>query len=174
MRAPFLAALFTLAAAAQAQPETVEELQRLLRERDAKIRELSEALEKSAPEEDEELNRALERTLVQQGALLLPAGSYELQPQFSYAHWDKDRGPFRYEWDAGLAFRAGIGREWQIQVGVPYVHLATSSGSASDIGDIGLSIAKQLAREEGGRPAILASAGWIARTGRDGFAGEVP
>ena len=71
MRAGIFAALFALAATAQAQ--TVEELQRRLKERDAKIQELSAALEGKSGPEDEELNRALERTLVQQGAMVLPA-----------------------------------------------------------------------------------------------------
>src|SRR5437773_9315799 len=127
MRAGIFAALFALAATAQAQ--TVEELQRRLKERDAKIQELSAALEGKSGPEDEELNRALERTLVQQGAMVLPAGSFDLQPQITYAHWDSDRGSLRDEWDAALALRAGFGRGWQLQAGVPYVHLSTATDS---------------------------------------------
>ena len=171
MRAALIAALLSLAAGAHAQ--TVEELQQLLRERDAKIRELNEALRKESPE-DEELDRALERALVQQGAMVLPAGSYELQPSLSYAHWDKDRGPFRYEWDATLAFRAGIGNDWQVQLSAPYVHLASAEESATDVGDVGFSVGKQLSRENRGRPAVLASASWLTHTGQDGFGGGVP
>jgi len=172
MRWLVLVALSALAAAAQAQ--SVEELQRQVRERDAKIRELTDALEgKSAPE-DEELSRALERTLVQQGAMVLAAGTYELEPQFSYAHWDADRGPFREEWDAALVFRAGFGRGWQVQAAVPYVHLSTATDSASGIGDASFSLAKQLRHDDERWPAVLASVTWEARTGKDGFDGSVP
>ncbi len=172
MRLAFLAVLVLLAPAARAQ--SVEELQRLLKERDAKIRELNAALEQRATPADEELDRALERTLVQQGAMVLPAGSFELAPQVSYAHWDSDRGPLRDEWDAGLAFRAGFGRGWQFQAAVPYVHLSTAADSASGVGDVSLSLSKQILHEAGSRPALLASVGWVARTGRDGFDGNVP
>ncbi len=175
MRAALIAVLWLLTASVQAQ--SAEELQRLLKERDAKIRELSERLEaldkKSAPE-DEELNRALERTLVQQGALVLPARTYEIEPQFVYAHWDRDRGPFRYQWDSSLAFRAGVGWQSQLQVNVPYVHVATATGSATGLGDISLSLVKQLAREEGLRPGVFASVGWLAHTGDAAFGGGVP
>ena len=170
MRVPLLAALLTLTASAQAQTQTVEELQRLLRERDAKIREL----EKTLTPEDDELNRALERTLVQQGALVLPARTYELEPQVAYAHWDRDRGPFRYEWDASLALRAGIGWQSQLQVRVPYVHATTASDSTTALGDISFSLVKQLGREEGRRPGVFAALGWVSRTGEDGFSGRVP
>src|SRR5437667_6207346 len=158
MRAVLLAVL--LLASHSAQGQSVDELQRLLKERDAKIRELSDkldSLEKKSAPEDDELNRALERTLVQQGALVLPARTYELEPQFSYAHWDRDRGPFRSEWDAALAFRAGVGWQSQVQLRVPYVHVATATGSATGLGDISFSALTQLAREDGRRPSLFAA-----------------
>jgi len=172
MRTALIAVLWLLTASVQAQ--SVEELQRLLKERDAKIRELSEAREKKPEPEDDELNRALERTLVQQGALVLPARSHELEPQFAYAHWDRDRGPFRSEWDAALAFRAGVGWQSQVQLRVPYVHVATATGSATGLGDISFSALTQLAREDGRRPSLFAAFGWLARTGDDGSSGAVP
>jgi len=162
------------AAAASAHGQSVEELQRQIKERDAKIQELSAALEGKAGPEDEELARALERTLVQQGVMVLPAGSFDLEPQLSYAHWDSDRGALRDEWDAALGFRAGFGRGWQLQVGVPYVHLSTATDSASGFGNVSLAVSKQILPEEGALPGLLAAVGWVARTGRDGFDGNVP
>lgn len=171
----FLAvAVFALASPAHAQ--TNEELQRLLKERDAKIRELNarlEALEKK-PEDDDELNRALERTLVQQGAMVLPRRVYELEPQVSCAHWDRDRGPLRYVWSAALTARAGIGWESQLEARVPYVHAATSTDSTSGLGDVSISVVKQLAAEARGRPGVLASLAWVTHTGEDAFGGHVP
>jgi hypothetical protein len=182
-----LFALFALPVPGRAQ--TVEEFQRQLSERDATIRELRkkiEALEREAAPatvppaamasiprdyDVEELGRALERTLVQQGGLLLPAGVHELQPELSYAHWDKSRGPRRYELVSALSVRSGLAWQSQFFARVPYAHVADANASASAWGDVDLGISKQLAREHGARPGVVASLGWTGRTGRDGFDG---
>ena len=178
MRAILVAGLLGWAASVAGQ--SAEELRREIELRDAEIRRLKERLEAAERKpaetqlEDDELNRALERTLVQAGLLVLPVRRYELQPQLSYSHWDGDRGPLRYEWDASLTGRAGIGWETQLQVTVPYLHVATSTDSTTDLGDIALTATKQLAPERGRSPAVLASLGWVARTGQDPFSGRVP
>lgn len=183
--------------------QSVEDLQRAIRERDQTIRELQqkvEALESQAKgragapsaadraaatpkplrdeagegADDEELSRALERTLVQQGGLLLPTGSFEVQPEVSYAHWDKSRGPLRHQSVAALTLRAGLPWASQFQVRVPYVHAVVAGASATRLGDIDLSLSKQLAQERGGWPGLIASLSWSARTGRDSFAGGAP
>jgi hypothetical protein len=174
-----------------AHAQTVEELKRAISERDAIIQELRqklEALERgptprpapapnvlvpTAADDDEELNRALERTLVQQGGLLLRRGTYELQPEASYANWDPARGAARYVAGAALSWRAGLPWESQFQLRVPYIHVSTAAGSANALGDIDLSLSKQLARESAGTPGLIASLGWTGRTGRDGFDGRV-
>ena len=43
---------------------------------------------------DEEADRALEQTLVREGALVLSPFTYEVTPSFSWAHWDKVQEPF--------------------------------------------------------------------------------
>jgi len=168
--------LALVAGAANAQ--SVEDLQRQLEERDARIRALSEriqSLEKNnAGPEDEELARALERLLVQQGAMLLPRRAYELEPSLTYAHWDRSRGPLRHEAAAGLALRAGLPWESQFQVRVSYAHVASDAGSVTDFGDTDFSFAKQLAREDRSRPALFGVLGWISPTGRDALGGGVP
>lgn len=189
--------LFTAAilacASLGAAAQSVEELKRALAERDATIRELRQridalegqkmaqpALSAVAPapggskQEDEVLDRALERTLVQQGGLLLPAGVYEFQPEATYAHWDKARGPLREESGAALTLRAGLPWDAQVQVRLPYLHVTTANSSATALGDASLSLSKQLAREGDGLPGVIASLGWSARTGRDGFDGSAP
>jgi len=168
--------LALIAGAASAQ--SAEELQRQLDERDARIRALTEriqALEKKdgAPE-DEELSRALERLLVQQGAMLLPQRTYEAEPSLSYAHWDSTRGPLRHEAAAGLALRAGLPWQSQFQVRVSYAHVASDAGSATDVGDTDFSLARQFVREDRSRPALFGALGWISRTGRDAFSGGAP
>ena len=194
----FALALISGAAGAQ----SIEELQRDIRERDATIRELRqkiEALENqvkgnvgeraaadspsatpkpirdaNAAGDDDELSRALERTLVQQGGLLLPPGNFELQPEVSYAHWDKSRGPLRHESTVSLSVRAGLPWDAQIQIRVPYVRAVVAGASATGLGDIDLSLSKQLAHEAGGWPGLIAALGWSARTGRDSFSGGAP
>jgi hypothetical protein len=175
MRTALLAVLVLLAQTATAQ--SVEELQRQTRERDARIRELSgrlESLDRKPCPEDDELNRALERTLIQQGAMVLPARRYELEPQLAYAYWDRDRGPFRSEWDSALALRAGVGWQSQVQVRMPYVHVATATDSATGLGDASFSITRQLVNEAGRRPGLFAALGWLAHTGDAAFGGGVP
>ena len=162
-------------AAGLAQAQTTEELQRQIKERDAKIRELTARLEaQKKPEDDDESTRALERTLVQQGAMVLQARVSEVEPQLSYAHWDRDRGPFRYVWSAALNARAGIGWDSQLEIRVPYVHAATSTDSATQLGDVSLSAVKQLSQEGRRRPGLLFSIGWVTHTGQDAFSGQVP
>lgn len=172
------AALVSAGGVAQAQ--SVEELQRLLRERDARIEELSrrvQSLQKpaAASGEDEETNRALERALVRQGGMLLRAGVAEVEPQLSYAHWDSSRSTAtRHVGEAALLLRAGLGGESQFQARVPYLHVSTAAGSTNDFGDIELSFSRQFVREAAPVPSIVASLGWLARTGNDGFDGDIP
>jgi uncharacterized coiled-coil protein SlyX len=173
-----------------AHAQSVDELNRMLIERDATIQQLREriqALEKeaasaravargAAPEDadDEEAGRALERTLVQQGGLVIRSGTYELEPQLSYAHWDKRRSAIRHTSEAAIGFRAGLPWESQFQMRVPYVHVRTAAGSETALGDIDFSLSKQLTRDRGFSPGLIASLGWLSRTGEDGFDGGVP
>jgi hypothetical protein len=177
--APYLLALLIFTPSAFAQ--SVDELKRLLEQRDAEIRDLKRQLEAqrapAAPrvaEDDEDINRALERTLVQQGGLVLPKGVYELQPEASYARWDPSRGPLRHEWESALTFRAGLGSDSQFQVRLPYVHMVGAAGTTTNLGDISLALSKQFVREEGYWPGLIGSIGWSARTGTDGSDGRTP
>jgi hypothetical protein len=173
---PLLAFILWLLAGAVAA-QTTEDLQRAIKQRDERIRELTEKFEAlgAKPElADEELARALERTLVQEGLLVLPRGRYELHPQLSYAHWDSDRGPVRSAWGASLTARAGVGWDTQLQLTVPYAHVATSAASSTGLGDVSISATRQLAPERGPFPGLLASAGWVASTGEDASGGRVP
>jgi hypothetical protein len=160
--------------------QSVDELQRAIKERDTEIQRLQgriEKLEKDAPapsDADEEMNRALERALVQQGGLLLPRGTYELEPQLSYAHWDKSRGTLRHETDAALSLRAGLPGELQVQLRVPYVHVSTSAGSEAALGDIDVALSRQFRRESSSLPSLVGSLGWHSRTGKDALDGGVP
>lgn len=160
--------------------QTTEELERLILERDVEIERLQHRIERlqgdaaKPSDADEEMNRALERALVQQGALLLPWGTYELEPQLSYAHWDQSRGTLRHEADAALSFRAGLPMELQVQFRVPYVHVSTSAGSETALGDIDVALSRQFRRQSSSLPSLVGSVGWRARTGRDPFDVGIP
>jgi hypothetical protein len=159
--------------------QTIQELERLILERDVRIERLQrriEQLEEQAvkPADAEEMNRALERALVQQGGLLLPGGSYEIEPQFSYAHWDKSRSALRYESEAALSLRAGLPAEFQVQVRAPYVHVSTSESSEEALGDVEAALSRQVGRGDGLLPSLVGTLGWRARTGKDAFADDIP
>lgn len=159
-----------------AHAQSPEELQRIIRERDAEIERLHrriEALEKKAPPEDEqESNRALERALVQQGGLLLARGVSEVEPQFVYSHWDKTRSDLRDVVEAALSVRVGLGWESQLQVRLPYLWASAASDSGSGFGDLELGLSRQLRREGDSLPSLVASLGWLSRTGSDPFTSD--
>ena len=71
---------------------------------------------------EEDVDRALEQTLVSQGALVLAPFTDELTPEVSWAHWDTVTNPtLDNSYSAGLGFRMGLPWRSQISLGVPYV-----------------------------------------------------
>jgi hypothetical protein len=147
------------------------------------------AASEEAGREDEGA-RALERTLVRTGGLVLPPGRYEIEPRLEYTYRGSD--PFdvvaiggvpqlvqqdveRNELEASVGVRAGLPWSMQAEVRVPYVWLhenraalgAAVSERRSGLGDIDFSLAKQLAVEQRGRPAVLASLLWKTTTGNN-------
>ena len=168
-----------LLSASVAKAQSTEELQRIIKERDQRIEQLNrriEALEgnRPPPEDESEMDRALERALVRQGGLVLPAGVYELEPQAAYSRWDASRSALRNVGEVALAFRAGLGWESQLQVRVPYVQASTVQGSATRFGDLDLALSHQFVRERGSLPSLVASVGWVSRTGQDALSGAIP
>ncbi len=118
--------------------------------------------------------RALERTLVEEGALLLPRGQAEIAPQVSFLHRDF-KAPFvangqvfesrvrRDEFELGLGLAVGLPFDSQFELNVPYNVVrqdvsARSGGAPIDsddnwgnaIGDVSVGLAKTVLRESGG------------------------
>ncbi len=180
MRALLAFAALAVAGHGAGLAQTTIELERLILDRDVEIERLQrriQMLQEDAAkpaDADDETNRALERALVQQGALLLPRGTYELEPQLSYAHWDRSRSTLRHEGDAALSFRAGLPMELQLQLRVPYVHVSTAAGSETAPGDIDVALSRQFGRESSSLPGLVGSVGWRARTGKDPFEVDIP
>ncbi len=143
---------------------------------------------------EEEVERALERALVRTGALLLPAGTVEVEPSFSYS---RQEAPVFLEEDGGqiraadevrsdaletsLTLRAGLPLDSQLQVDLPYRYESEStvtrvgpdapreeSGNRSGFGDVGVTFRKALLRERGWRPNLFGSVRWDTDTGETG------
>ncbi|MGZ5477748.1 MAG: hypothetical protein ACXWH1_14805, partial [Thermoanaerobaculia bacterium] len=148
------------------------------------------AAEPKAPgaiEVDEQAaERALERTLVAGGALLLPAGQAEIEPSFTYARRENDAFSVlvdtgdgdlaltnpnveRDELTAALGIRVGLPWDSQLELSLPYNFVqrdeilnagpagrATRDGWGTGIGDLRVGLAKTVLREGVVRPDLIA------------------
>jgi hypothetical protein len=144
--------------------------------------------------DEEAIERALEQALVRTGALLLPAGTAEIEPSLGYVRNEQDLpgliaedGQLATTIDqfrrdalvAGLTLRAGLPFDTQLEVAVPYLYedvsIATEIGStsgketgqdAAGLGDVRLSLAKGLLSERGWWPNLIGQVEWDTDTGR--------
>lgn len=142
---------------------------------------------------DDEDARALERTLVRAGGLVLPKGAWELEPLFQYSYRGSDQlgivvingvaqvaqqDRTRDELEASIGLRAGLPASMQVELRLPYVWLREDRATVgtgnersrtSGIGDLEIGLTKQLANEVRGRPALLASLRATLSTGDHDF-----
>jgi hypothetical protein len=150
------------------------------------------AQDEAGPGEErvDETLRALERTLVQAGGLLLPKWTYELEPRLEYVY--QGSGGLRFANGVGLVnhdvrrdtltssttLRLGLPWESQVDVTVPYVlsQERTSMGSFAEethngtgLGDIEIGLTRQLLWEGDAVPDLLASVRWKTTTGDSAF-----
>jgi hypothetical protein len=124
------------------------------------------------------MERALERTLVREGALVLAPWTYELTSQFSYGHWDSVQDPFiRNSYSAGLSFRMGLPWTSQVTVSLPYVWNEGKAPfpSSSGLGDAGVLLSKELLIDDGGWvPNLVGSVGWTSPTSQGSAFSPIP
>jgi hypothetical protein len=144
--------------------------------------------ETTAPAE-EEISRALERTLVREGALVLPRGSIELEPRFTYTYRGSDQLQIvtsngqqvvaeqdtkRDRMESSFNVRLGLPWYSQIEVRIPYILDQEETVTAtmfkrerqeSGFGDIEVGLTKQLFWERGWRPDLLTFVNWKSKTG---------
>lgn len=143
--------------------------------------------------DDGAAERALERSLTREGALLLPSGVLEVEPAFTFARRE-DTAP-RFVASGGVAFagetkrgsdsltadlalRLGLPWDSQLEIGFPYrwrrVGSTTSVGfaptdsssqSASGSGDVRVGLAKTLLREGLWRPDLVGRLVWDTGSG---------
>lgn len=151
-------------------------------------------------EVDEELiDRALERTLVQEGALLIPFGQAEVQPSFNYTRREVEfpvviggnmigeQKVQRNEFQGSATLRVGLPFDSQVEVGVPYNYVdqsdATTQGdvpqsnsndSGHGLGDVSVGLAKTLLQEDGGWwPDLIGRVTWDVDTGKTKDSGVI-
>jgi len=142
--------------------------------------------------DEEAAQRALERTLVQTGVLLLPPGQAEITPSFAYTRAEEEAATgllsdgttvttedFRRNlWDADLGFRVGLPYDAQLELDIPYRFVGQSSvtrfgfapteernESGNGWGDLTIGLAKTLAREKGWLPDLIGRVDWNTATG---------
>lgn len=130
--------------------------------------------------------RALERTLVQSGALLLPFGQGEIQPFVTYTRSETDLlavdtagnigniDKRRNVIDAGVFMRAGLPYETQLELSIParivnetqvFRENELLDSSAYALGDIRIGIAKTLMHEDGWIPDLVGRITWDTDSG---------
>jgi hypothetical protein len=143
--------------------------------------------------DEEAAERALERTLVQTGALLLPFGLAEIQPYVSYAHINNEGSVLlrdaggniatvaqtqsrRNHFEAGIFSRFGLPFGAQAELSIPAGVINSSNvigiinreteNTTVMLGDIRVGLAKTLMRESDWLPDIVGRITWDTDTGK--------
>jgi hypothetical protein len=143
--------------------------------------------------DEEAVERALDFTLVQQGALLLPVGTAEFTPSFTYTRRTTDFPVFlgpagnqviaeqevrrnEFEFAAGLLL--GLPFDSQLELGLPYnlvdqsaadqvlgTEVEESSETGHGLGDFSVGLAKTVLRERNWWPDVVLRVNWDTGTG---------
>jgi hypothetical protein len=143
--------------------------------------------------DEEAAERALDFTLVQEGALLLPFGRAEFTPSFTYTRQTVDFpvviGPSgnqviaeeevrRNEFEFFASLFVGLPFDSQLELGMPYnlveqkivdsvggLAAQQSSETGHGLGDLSVGLAKTVLREEGWWPDVVLRGNWDTSTG---------
>lgn len=149
--------------------------------------------------DEEAAERALERSLVEFGGLLLRPGRIEIEPSLRYARREdvfpgivtRDGETFLGQREhhvddltAGIAVRLGLPFDSQLEVELPYhwrrvesvdtvaaSPFGATTASGSGPGNLRVGLARTLFREEGWRPDLIGRLSWDTRSGRAGDGG---
>jgi hypothetical protein len=150
-------------------------------------------------EEDRKARAALDRALIQRGGLLLPSGTLELETSASYYDASSDAISIegfsilpvlvvgnivsdrvrRQVALSNVTARLGLPWNFQLDVRTPYgyeqVRTVTAdnketSQHANGLGDVQVSLSRQVAKEHGAIPDLLANVSFKTKTGKDPFA----
>jgi len=181
------AVLFGAALTCSAQ--TNEELQRKIAEQAATIERQQQRIQvleraltpaqvgtdtvaRTVPEDaSADSNRALERALVREGAVLLSSGAAEVEPNFVASHSSGDGGFRRTSFGPGVTVRAGLPKKWQVEATLPYVfetiRIGSQSTHSNGVGDLSVAALHQFMAESAKLPSIVGSLSYQAATGRN-------
>ncbi|HSK45673.1 MAG TPA: transporter [Candidatus Binatia bacterium] len=150
-------------------------------------------------EEDRKARAALDRALIQRGGLLLPSGTLELETSASYFDASSDAISIegfsilpvlvvgnivsdrvrRQVALSNVTARLGLPWNFQMDVRAPYgyeqVRTVTAdnketSQHANGLGDVQVSLSRQIAKEHRAIPDLLANVSFKTKTGKDPFA----
>jgi hypothetical protein len=143
--------------------------------------------------DEDAAERALERTLVQTGALLLPFGLAEIQPYVNYVRFENDGSALlrnaegdivtvastqnrRNNIEAGVFSRVGLPFGTQAELSIPATVINTSNvigiinretaHTTYALGDVRVGLAKTLLRESDWLPDIVGRITWDTDTGK--------
>lgn len=153
------------------------------------------ALDSEAGELEEAQPESIERTMQQKGSVLLAKGRKIFEPGFTYAHFSTNRiniqgvtildvftiGPVSTEkvqrdmMIQTFGFKYGLADNLQAEIRIPFRYefdrisssdqSSESTRSKGGLGDIDLSLARQIGWEEGWKPDLIASIGLKTITG---------
>jgi hypothetical protein len=184
----------TVAAQADERDALIQELRQRVDALEKKLEERPAAPPPPAPRESEEAGRedeggrALERTLVREGGLVLPRGVIELEPRLQYTYRGSEGLDFvvingvaqvaeqdvrRDEVEGSVGVRVGLRSSLQVEARLPYVWIdqKRATGGAlieservSGWGDVELGVSKQLSTQR--RGGMLGSLLWKSASGR--------
>lgn len=139
--------------------------------------------------EAEMAERALERTLIRTGALLLPKGQFEVEPSLFYIRNEQQSASLiagaveKLNDDLvslAVQLRVGLPLDTQLEFNVPYSRVSEESvteinfqpvlgsrttASHSGMDDVSLGVAKTLMVERDGRPNLIARLTWDSDSG---------
>ncbi len=115
---------------------------------------------------DEETARALERVLVQRGALVLRPWLAEIEPLVAYGYREQD-SLRRDTFSSSLTLRLGLPWAAQGEVRAPFVlyDRQSGAGTSSGLGDVTVGLTKLLIMERESVPELLFTARWKTTTG---------
>ena len=154
----------------------------------------SPSVQGGSDEDEDSAQRALERTLVISGALLVPYGQFEIQPGFSYLRYSAQGSTLSQQGSSislnslnshtdmmlGSAFlRLGLPLDAQLEGYVPYESIsrnvvsrngsqvdAFASSTVSGLSDVRVGLAKTLLTERNWWPDVIARVTWNSNTGQ--------
>jgi hypothetical protein len=187
MRAIGVAAAAVLCLTGSAYAQTDLDYQRQIQE----LRQRLDQLERERPvapsgvaAADATVQRALERSLIEQGGLLLPAGTFDIVPELQYSHFGSNQlgivgaavtnVVFHQDTlETGLIARYGLPFDAQFNLHVPYIVSwtrtsaigTTTSRTDTGIGDVDFGLSKQILYERGLIPDVLAQITYKVNTG---------